>query len=111
MPKVKKKISYIKKPFSRKSFISVGFAAAALICCGFSLGLSVDVYKRQGVRSTQIMILIWSVVMFTFIQIAGGPMIHIFVDPAQTEVVQAAKDYFTAVAWCDPCLLYTSRCV
>jgi Na+-driven multidrug efflux pump len=31
-------------------------------------------------------------------------MIHIFVDPAQTEVVQAAKDYFTAVAWCYPFL-------
>ena len=50
MPKVKKKISYIKKPFSRKSFISVGFAAAALICCGFSLGLSVSHQGNGGLN-------------------------------------------------------------
>ena len=82
--------------------VFVSFGATIATYVGQNRGAGNMERIRQGVRSTQIMILIWSVVMFTFIQIAGGPMIHIFVDPAQTEVVQAAKDYFTAVAWCYP---------
>ena len=84
--------------------VFVSFGATIATYVGQNRGAGNMERIRQGVRSTQIMILIWSVVMFTFIQIAGGPMIHIFVDPAQTEVVQAAKDYFTAVAWCYPFL-------
>ena len=84
--------------------VFVSFGATIATYVGQNRGAGNMERIRQGVRSTQIMILIWSVVMFAFIQIAGGPMIHIFVDPAQTEVVQAAKDYFTAVAWCYPFL-------
>ncbi|MDO4267176.1 MAG: DUF6142 family protein [Eubacteriales bacterium] len=45
MPANNRKISYIRKPLARRGFPSVGAAAAALLCCIVSLGLSV---ARQG---------------------------------------------------------------
>lgn len=45
MRKNKQKISYIKKPFAGKSFVALGFAAAALACCMVSIGLSI---RQQG---------------------------------------------------------------
>ncbi|MCD8370159.1 MAG: calcium:proton exchanger [Clostridiales bacterium] len=37
----RQRISYIRKPFARRGFVSAGFAAAALVCFGVSLGISV----------------------------------------------------------------------
>lgn len=45
MRKNKQKISYIKKPFAGRSFVALGFAAAALACCMVSIGLSI---RQQG---------------------------------------------------------------
>lgn len=45
MRRDKQKISYIRKPFARKSFVALPFAAASLACCVVSLYLSI---RRQG---------------------------------------------------------------
>ncbi|MGN0159717.1 MAG: calcium:proton exchanger [Brotaphodocola sp.] len=45
MPRNQRKISYIKKPFARKSFASLGFLAVALVSFAMSIGLSV---QNQG---------------------------------------------------------------
>lgn len=50
MQKGKRKISYIKKPFARRSFISLGASAAAVLCCGISLWLSVKMQGNGGLN-------------------------------------------------------------
>lgn len=50
MQKANKKISYIKKPFSKRGFISLGFSLAALICFGMSLAISVHYQGNGGVN-------------------------------------------------------------
>ena len=40
MKKENKRISYIRKPFARRSFVSLPAAALALVCCAVSLGIS-----------------------------------------------------------------------
>lgn len=37
-----RRISYIKKPFARKSFVSIGFLLAALLCAAASFAISVS---------------------------------------------------------------------
>lgn len=50
MQKGNRKISYIKKPFARKSFVSLGASAIALLCCGVSLWLSVKMEGKGGLN-------------------------------------------------------------
>ena len=45
MPRKQRKISYIKKPFARRSFASLGFTAVSLAAFAMSIGLSV---RSQG---------------------------------------------------------------
>ncbi len=45
-----RKISYIKKPFARKSFYSLGFAAVSLCSCVVSVALSVHCQGNGGVN-------------------------------------------------------------
>lgn len=59
---------------------------------------------RQGVRVTQVLILVWSVFMMGLIRLAGPYMVRIFVDGSQTEVLEAAMLYFATVAWFYPFL-------
>lgn len=40
MQKKPRRISYIRKPFARRGFVSFPFAIAALFCCIASLGIS-----------------------------------------------------------------------
>lgn len=50
MRRDKQKISYIRKPFARKSFVALPFAAAALACCIVSLALSVRLQGNGGLN-------------------------------------------------------------
>ncbi len=50
MQKGNRKISYIKKPFAGRSFISLGATAAALVCCIVSLWLSVNMQGNGGLN-------------------------------------------------------------
>lgn len=46
----KQKISYIRKPFARRSFVALPFGAAALVCCIVSLALSVRLQGSGGLN-------------------------------------------------------------
>ena len=53
---------------------------------------------------TQAMILVCSFVIMGVIYSLGRYMVLIFVDPGETDVIQAAQIYFQTVAWCYPFL-------
>ena len=59
---------------------------------------------KTGVKYTQIMILIWSVITMVVIYFFGKYMMLLFVSPSETEVIDAAVMYFRAVFWCYPFL-------
>ena len=59
---------------------------------------------KQGVRLTQMMILVCSVVLMAVIHFFGKYMIFLFIDPAETEVLHAAEIYFNIVSWAYPFL-------
>lgn len=59
---------------------------------------------KQGVRCTQTMILIWSVIAMAVMYFGGKYMTWLFIDPAETEVVNVSVMYFHAVFWCYPFL-------
>jgi len=59
---------------------------------------------HEGVKKTQIMILIWSVAMIAVIHFWGTYLMRIFISASQTDVIEAASIYFRTVAWCYPLL-------
>ncbi len=50
MQKGNRKISYIRKPFARRSFISLGTSALACVCCVVSLWISVRMEGNGGLN-------------------------------------------------------------
>ena len=59
---------------------------------------------KTGVKYTQIMILIWSVVTMALVFFFGKYMMLLFVSASETEVIDAASVYFRTVFWCYPFL-------
>ena len=59
---------------------------------------------KEGVRCTQAMILVWSVVTMAAMYFFGKYMTWLFIDPSETEVVNASVTYFHTVFWCYPFL-------
>lgn len=59
---------------------------------------------KTGVKYTQIMILIWSVVTMALVFFFGKYMMLLFVSASETEVIDAASVYFHTVFWCYPFL-------
>ena len=59
---------------------------------------------KTGVKYTQIMILIWSVVTMALVFFFGKYMMLLFVSASETEVIDAAVIYFRTVFWCYPFL-------
>ena len=59
---------------------------------------------KTGVKYTQIMILVWSVVTMVIVYFFGEYMMLLFVSPSATEVIGVAEMYFKAVFWCYPFL-------
>lgn len=59
---------------------------------------------KIGVKYTQIMILIWSVVTMALVFFFGKYMMLLFVSASETEVIDAAAVYFRTVFWCYPFL-------
>lgn len=84
--------------------VFVSFGATIATYVGQNRGAGQMERIRKGVRVTQVMILVWSVVTIGVVGIFGEPLIHIFVEGSQTEVIQAAKQYFATVSWCYPFL-------
>ena len=67
MPRKQRKISYIKKPFARKSFASLGFVAVALMAFAVSIGLSVH---NQG--NGEVNVAAWGLTSIIFAVVALG---------------------------------------
>ena len=84
--------------------VFIAFGATIATYVGQNRGAGKVERIRQGIHCTQVMILVGSAVMFLIIHFLGGPLTYIFVDSSQTEVIAAAKQYFTTVAWCYPFL-------
>ena len=59
---------------------------------------------KTGVKYTQIMILIWSVVTMALVFFFGKYMMLLFVSASEKEVIDAAVIYFRTVFWCYPFL-------
>ena len=59
---------------------------------------------KQGVRCTQIMIIVYSVFAMVLVLLTGKYMMWMFVSPSETEVIDVAVMYFRTVFWCYPFL-------
>lgn len=83
-------------------FVSFGATIAAFV--GQNRGAGRMDRVREGVKVTQVMILAWSVVTIFVVLVLGKYLVAIFINPEETEVMNAALVYFKAVAWCYPFL-------
>ena len=76
------------------STVFVAFGAAAATYVGQNQGAGRMDRVHQGVKSIQLMILVWSAVMILVIHLFGDMLIRIFIDASETEVMDAASTYF-----------------
>lgn len=84
--------------------VFVAFGATIATYVGQNRGAGKMARVKQGVRLTQMMILVCSVVLMAVIHFFGKYMIFLFIDPAETEVLHAAEIYFNIVSWAYPFL-------
>lgn len=84
--------------------VFVAFGATIATYVGQNRGAGKMDRVKQGVRLTQMMILVCSVVLMAVIHFFGKYMIFLFIDPAETEVLHAAEIYFKIVSWAYPFL-------
>ena len=84
--------------------IFIAFGATIATYVGQNRGAGRMDRVRQGVKDTQIMILIAALVSFLIIHFLAGKLTLIFVDSSQTVVIDAANQYFQTVSWCYPFL-------
>ena len=76
------------------STVFVAFGSTAATYVGQNRGAGRMDRVHQGVKSIQIMILVWSAVMILVIHLFGDMLIRIFIDASETEVMDAASTYF-----------------
>lgn len=84
--------------------VFVAFGATIATYVGQNHGAGKADRVREGVRCTQVMILVWSVVTMAFMFFFGKYMTYLFVSPSETEVVQVSVTYFKTVFWAYPFL-------
>lgn len=84
--------------------VFVSFGATVATYVGQNRGAGRMDRVRQGVRLTQIMILVWSFVMMAVIGLLGRYLILIFVSSSEKEVIEAAMTYFHVAIWAYPFL-------
>ncbi len=83
-------------------FISYGAAMATYV--GQNCGAGKLDRVRKGVRSTQVMVIIWGFALMALVLVFGKYAVYLFVDRSETKVIEAALTYFKAIAWCYPFL-------
>lgn len=84
--------------------VFVAFGATIATYVGQNRGAGKNDRVKTGVRYTQIMILVWSVITMAVVYFGGRYMTWLFVSPSETEVADVAVMYFRAVFWCYPFL-------
>lgn len=84
--------------------VFTAFGATLATYVGQNRGAGKMERVRSGVRYTQIMVLIWSAVIMALMYFFGAQFTGLFVDPSETEVIQASVTYFRSVIWAYPFL-------
>lgn len=84
--------------------VFVAFGATIATFVGQNRGAGRIDRVHEGVKVTQIMILVWALFIWAFVMLFGRTLTGIFVDASETEVFRASGLYFKTVAWCYPFL-------
>ncbi len=84
--------------------IFVAFGATSATYVGQNRGAGRMDRVKEGVRCTQIMILVWSVISMAIVFFLGRYLTYIFVNPSETEVLDVSVTYFRTVFWAYPFL-------
>ena len=84
--------------------IFVAFGATAATFVGQNRGAGKMDRVKAGVKSTQLMILGWSVISMVMVFFFGRYLTCIFVSPSETEVLDVSVTYFRTVFWAYPFL-------
>lgn len=84
--------------------VFTAFGATIATYVGQNRGAGKMQRVRTGVRYTQVMIFIWSVLIMVLMFFCGKYMTYLFVDPSETAVIQASVTYFHTVFWAYPFL-------
>ena len=84
--------------------VFVAFGATIATFVGQNRGAGKMDRVKAGVKYTQIMILVWSVVSMTVMYFGGKYMTWLFVSPSETDVINVSVMYFHTVFWCYPFL-------
>lgn len=86
------------------STVFTAFGATSATYVGQNRGAGKMDRVRTGVKYTQIMIWIWSVIIMFVVYFFGKYMMLLFVNSSETGVIAAAETYFHTVFWCYPFL-------
>lgn len=84
--------------------VFVAFGATIATFVGQNRGAGRIDRVHEGVKVTQIMIIIWALLIWGFVLLFGRMLTGAFVDASETEVFAASSLYFKTVAWCYPFL-------
>ena len=84
--------------------VFVAFGATTATYVGQNRGAGRMDRVHEGMRYTQIMILIWSVVTMIVMFFFGKYMTWLFIDRSQTDVINVSVTYFHTVFWAYPFL-------
>ena len=86
------------------STVFVAFGATIATYVGQNRGAGKMDRVKQGVRCTQLMILVYSVFAMLILYFLGRYMARLFIDASETQVLGVAETYFHTVFWCYPFL-------
>ncbi len=84
--------------------VFIAFGATIATYVGQNRGAGRLDRVRQGVKYTQVMILVCAAAAFLIIHFLSGKLTLIFVDASKTVVIDAANQYFKTVSWAYPFL-------
>lgn len=84
--------------------VYISFGATIATYVGQNWGAGNKERVRQGVRCTQIMILVYSAIAMALVFFFSKYMTWLFISPSETEVVNVSVLYFHTVFWCYPFL-------
>ena len=84
--------------------VFVAFGATMATFVGQNRGAGKMDRVKEGMKYTQIMVLIWSVITMIIMFFFGKYMTWLFIDKSQTDVINVSVTYFHTVFWAYPFL-------
>lgn len=86
------------------STVYVAFGATIATYVGQNRGAGNMERVKKGVHTTQIMVLVWSVIGMVIMYFFGKYITWLFISPSETEVIDVAVTYFHTIFWAYPFL-------